>query len=48
MVRDREADILIDPSKVHEIHHKGKYFDVLGIKAYKRRVTRNFPPTSRL
>ena len=30
MVRDREHDMLIDPSKVHEINFKGHYFDVPG------------------
>lgn len=30
IVRDAEHDIHTDPAKVHEIGHKGKYFDVLG------------------
>lgn len=30
MVRDRVNDMLIDPSKVHEINFKGQYFDVPG------------------
>lgn len=30
VVADRDADVLIDPDGVHEIHHKGRYFDVLG------------------
>ncbi len=30
VVCDREGDVLIDPDKVHEIHHKGKYYDVEG------------------
>ena len=30
MVRDRQHDMLIDPSKVHEINFKGQYFDVPG------------------
>jgi FMN-dependent oxidoreductase (nitrilotriacetate monooxygenase family) len=30
MVRDVESDVHTDPSKVHEINHHGKYFDVLG------------------
>jgi FMN-dependent oxidoreductase (nitrilotriacetate monooxygenase family) len=30
IVRDTERDIHTDPSKVHEIRHHGKYFDVLG------------------
>ncbi len=29
--RDKEKRIFTDPSKVHEIHHHGKYFDVPGI-----------------
>ena len=31
VVRDREAGIFTDPSKVHEIGHHGKHFDVPGI-----------------
>jgi FMN-dependent oxidoreductase (nitrilotriacetate monooxygenase family) len=31
VVRDREKRIFADPNKVHEIGHKGKYFDVPGI-----------------
>jgi FMN-dependent oxidoreductase (nitrilotriacetate monooxygenase family) len=31
VVRDREKRIFADPSKVHEIGHKGKYFEVPGI-----------------
>lgn len=30
VLRDREKRIFTDPSKVHEIGHKGKYFDVPG------------------
>ncbi|WP_337268493.1 LLM class flavin-dependent oxidoreductase [Oryzifoliimicrobium ureilyticus] len=30
VLRDRERRIFTDPSKVHEIGHKGKYFDVPG------------------
>ncbi len=30
VLRDRENRIFTDPSKVHEIGHKGKYFDVPG------------------
>ncbi|MSQ69323.1 MAG: LLM class flavin-dependent oxidoreductase [Gammaproteobacteria bacterium] len=30
MVRDRVNDLLIDPSKVHEINFKGRYFEVPG------------------
>ncbi|MBB4008248.1 LLM class flavin-dependent oxidoreductase [Allorhizobium taibaishanense] len=30
VVRDRDRRIFTDPSKVHEIAHKGKYFDVPG------------------
>lgn len=30
VVRDREKGIFADPQKVHEIGHKGKYFDVPG------------------
>ncbi|CAN7652657.1 LLM class flavin-dependent oxidoreductase [Pararhizobium sp. LjRoot238] len=30
VVRDRERGIFTDPSKVHEIAHSGKYFDVPG------------------
>lgn len=29
-VSDAEADVLIDPDRVREIHHKGKYYEVLG------------------
>lgn len=31
VLRDRERGIFTDPSKVHPIGHKGKYFDVPGI-----------------
>ncbi|MDR2635563.1 MAG: LLM class flavin-dependent oxidoreductase [Campylobacteraceae bacterium] len=31
VVRDREKRIFADPDKVHEIGHKGKYFEVPGI-----------------
>jgi FMN-dependent oxidoreductase (nitrilotriacetate monooxygenase family) len=31
VVRDREKRIFADPNKVHEIGHKGKYFEVPGI-----------------
>jgi FMN-dependent oxidoreductase (nitrilotriacetate monooxygenase family) len=31
MVRDKEKRIFADPDKVHEIGHKGKYFEVPGI-----------------
>ena len=31
VVRDRESGVFTDPSKVHEIGHKGKYFTVPGI-----------------
>ncbi|MDR2635566.1 MAG: LLM class flavin-dependent oxidoreductase [Campylobacteraceae bacterium] len=31
VVRDREKRIFADPGKVHEIGHKGKYFEVPGI-----------------
>jgi FMN-dependent oxidoreductase (nitrilotriacetate monooxygenase family) len=31
VVRDREKRIFTDPDKIHEIGHKGKYFDVPGI-----------------
>jgi FMN-dependent oxidoreductase (nitrilotriacetate monooxygenase family) len=31
VVRDRERRIFADPNKVHEIGHKGKYFEVPGI-----------------
>jgi alkanesulfonate monooxygenase len=31
VVRDREKRIFADPDKVHEIGHKGKYFEVSGI-----------------
>jgi FMN-dependent oxidoreductase (nitrilotriacetate monooxygenase family) len=31
VVRDREKRIFADPNKVHEIRHKGKYFEVPGI-----------------
>ncbi|MDR0761852.1 MAG: LLM class flavin-dependent oxidoreductase [Campylobacteraceae bacterium] len=31
VVRDREKHIFADPDKVHEIGHKGKYFEVPGI-----------------
>jgi FMN-dependent oxidoreductase (nitrilotriacetate monooxygenase family) len=31
VVRDREKRIFTDPDKVHEIGHKGKYFEVPGI-----------------
>lgn len=30
VVRDRERRVFADPAKVHEIRHKGKYFDVPG------------------
>jgi len=30
MVCDRAGDVLTDPSKIHEIHHKGTYFEVEG------------------
>lgn len=30
MVCDRGADVLIDPARIHEIDHKGKYFEVEG------------------
>lgn len=30
VVRDRERGVFTDPSKVHEIRHKGKFFDVPG------------------
>lgn len=30
MVYDRGGDVLIDPDKIHEIRHKGKYFEVEG------------------
>jgi alkanesulfonate monooxygenase len=30
VVRDREKHVFADPAKVHEIGHKGKYFDVPG------------------
>lgn len=30
IVRDAARDVHTDPSKVHEIRHRGKYFDVLG------------------
>lgn len=31
VIKDKEKRIFTDPSKVHEIHHHGKYFDVPGI-----------------
>ncbi len=31
VIRDRESGVFTDPSKVHEIGHKGKYFTVPGI-----------------
>ena len=31
VVRDRENRVFTDPTKVHEINHHGKYFDVPGI-----------------
>jgi alkanesulfonate monooxygenase SsuD/methylene tetrahydromethanopterin reductase-like flavin-dependent oxidoreductase (luciferase family) len=30
VVRNSARDMHTDPSRVHEIRHKGKYFDVLG------------------
>lgn len=30
VLRDRERGIFVDPARVHEIGHKGKYFDVPG------------------
>ncbi len=30
VVLDRDRDVHTDPAKVHEIHHTGKYFSVLG------------------
>ncbi|GGL02344.1 NtaA/DmoA family FMN-dependent monooxygenase [Nocardia jinanensis] len=30
IIADRETGVLVDPTKVHPIHHKGKYFDVRG------------------
>jgi FMN-dependent oxidoreductase (nitrilotriacetate monooxygenase family) len=30
VVRDADRDVLVDPRKVHEIRHKGRYFEVLG------------------
>ncbi|KOY83860.1 LLM class flavin-dependent oxidoreductase [Lysinibacillus macroides] len=31
VIRDKETGIFTDPTKIHEIQHKGKYFDVPGI-----------------
>ncbi|MDF9809214.1 FMN-dependent oxidoreductase (nitrilotriacetate monooxygenase family) [Aurantimicrobium minutum] len=31
VIRDRESGVFTDPSKVHDINHKGKYFSVPGI-----------------
>ncbi|MRX74247.1 NtaA/DmoA family FMN-dependent monooxygenase [Bacillus lacus] len=30
VIEDKEKGVLIDPDKVHEIHHKGEYFSVEG------------------
>lgn len=30
VLRDRERGVFTDPAKVHEIHHKGRFFDVPG------------------